>query len=860
MNPTQPIKKNGFNFEWQNSDLNNTDLGDGFRRMRVWQLNAFEQLKTESYMILNAPMASGKSWMMCLLSAFKMKNNTSLRTIIVVPQTIIGSGFADAKIQMPDGERLHWQIKHNLCRDEFSKGTVNYFIRWLEKPSDIFSERSLLCTHATLVAAYRKLKAENRLHLFKNILLWVDEAHHIKNVVVEGFDGAIINNGIGELISFFLDNNITSIQIGLTTASFFRGDRASLLTDSMEAKFKRFNLPCDEYLKTMTYLKSFSFDFLLSGHNYAKGIEHLIQERKGKDIIYIPHPVSQFSTGNKLQEVGNIINIYGDVLYTTHDGVMIVSGKRGELKILDLVNEVQRKQKKNYLDNPIVNKQSDGLDAIISLGMFKEGANWIYADRSIIVGARSSLVDVLQMIGRLLRDVEGKSHVEVFQLLPFSLDQQDKEAFRENLNNYLKAIYASLILENILNPVKIKATQKVEKEKNEKEENNKVNWLNAALPDDTKQQLLIEEVRNHLFDIMSENKKTINDVHLLYDEYSKIMPEILENYGITEHKQEVAKQIWGISVRRTMQLQGLSVENIDFDIIQEIHPLGFLLRYSSGISNVHTFEKLREAIEQSRIWMPFEEAREFARNLKLKTQNDWFKHFKNNERPKDIPAYPNGAYSGKGWITWGDWLGTGRIASQNYKYRSFEEARTFVRSLGLKNNQEWRAWTKSDAQPRDIPTAPDRIYSDQGWISWGDFLGTKNIGRYERTYREFNEVKTFVRELGFKSRIEWEKWLNSDERPDDIPSNPSKVYKNEWNGWGDFLGTGTIAHFEKNFRPFEEARNFARNLLLPSKVEWAKWTKTDKRPSDIPSEPSRTYAKQGWLNWKDWLGTSKKKN
>ena len=255
----------------------------------------------------------------------------------------------------------------------------------------------------------------------------------------------------------------------------------------------------------------------------------------------------------------------------------------------------------------------------------------------------------------------------------------------------------------------------------------------------------------------------------------------------------------------------------------------------------------------------FEDAREFARSLKFKTQNDWFQYVKANEGLKDIPAYPNEAYKIKGWINWGDWLGTGRIASQNYQCKSFEEAREFVRTLSLKNNKEWRAWSKSDARLYDIPTGPDQRYRDEGWISWGDFLGNNNIASTQREFRDFDEVKAFVKNIGFTSRTEWEEWLNSDERPIDIPSNPSKAYKKEWNGWGNFLGTGTIAHVNKQFRPFFEARSFARGLSLKSKNEWAEWTKQGTRPADIPTEPSRTYAHEGWLNWKDWLGTSKQK-
>ena len=226
----------------------------------------------------------------------------------------------------------------------------------------------------------------------------------------------------------------------------------------MESQFKRFNLPYDEYLQSMEHLKSFSFDFLLCGHEYTNAIGTLVKSRKGKDIIYIPHPRSRHSTGKKLDEVQSIFSeyqkVFGGELLDTPQGLTILQNPASSLKVLDLVDEDRRTQKKEFLNSEELKKDSEALDCIIALGMFKEGANWIWADRSIIVGARASLVDVVQMMGRLFRDAAGKEHVEVIQLLPFSLDQQS-DTFRDNLNNYLKAVYASLILEDILNPVKI---------------------------------------------------------------------------------------------------------------------------------------------------------------------------------------------------------------------------------------------------------------------------------------------------------------------------------------------------------------------------------------------------------------------
>jgi hypothetical protein len=135
-----------------------------------------------------------------------------------------------------------------------------------------------------------------------------------------------------------------------------------------------------------------------------------------------------------------------------------------------------------------------------------------------------------------------------------------------------------------------------------------------------------------------------------------------------------------------------------------------------------------------RTFRPFTEARAFARKLKLKGEADW-RLFCNGElpqkdgRPMDIPAHPERKYGDRGWVSWGDWLGTGTIASSQRKFRPFREARAFVRKLNLKSEAEWRTYFKGklpqkERLPEDIPAHADRTYAGRGWVSWGDWLGT----------------------------------------------------------------------------------------------------------------------------------------
>ena len=162
----------------------------------------------------------------------------------------------------------------------------------------------------------------------------------------------------------------------------------------------------------------------------------------------------------------------------------------------------------------------------------------------------------------------------------------------------------------------------------------------------------------------------------------------------------------------------------------------------------------------------------------------------------------------------GDWLGNGRIRRNGW--RPFEEARAFVRKLGLKSSAEWRAYCNSEGKPNDIPSTPHKLYADAGWNGWSDWLGSGGVRR--TGWRPFEEARAFVQKLGLKSVVkDWRGYCRSGKKPTDIPSNPSTVYADAgWNGWGDWLGTGRRRG--NGWRPFEEARIFAQKMELNSRT------------------------------------------
>jgi superfamily II DNA or RNA helicase len=243
----------------------------------------------------------------------------------------------------------------------------------------------------------------------------------------------------------------------------------------------------------------------------------------------------------------------------------------------------------------------------------------------------------------------------------------------------------------------------------------------------------------------------------------------------------------------------------------------------------------------------FKSARAFVRRLGLKSVADWKVYCKSGKKPHDIPTRPDGTYANDGWVGMNDWLGTDTAPNRSKK-RSFKEARTFVRALGLTSNKEWFAYCKSGKKPADIPTEP-RYYEGAGWAGFADWLGTPE-------WQPFHKARAYVRALGLKSGAEWKAFTQSGKKPADIPVSPEKAYRDDgWAGWGDWLGTGTIAVHLRQYLSFEKARAFARGLGLKSSDEWNIYNKSGKKPKDIPASPEWVYRRDGWAGWGDWLGT-----
>jgi superfamily II DNA or RNA helicase len=296
---------------------------------------------------------------------------------------------------------------------------------------------------------------------------------------------------------------------------------------------------------------------------------------------------------------------------------------------------------------------------------------------------------------------------------------------------------------------------------------------------------------------------------------------------------------------------------IDFDI-----PLGLSI----------DIKEFNDAIKLSIIskiknlkWRPFEEAKEFVRELNLKSSEEWRLYCKNELKekklkPNDIPSTPNIIYKLNGWNGIKDWLGT----STDIKFLSFEEAREYVQKLNIgKNKVDWDNYWKINSIPSFIPIQPNmrykRNYKNNKFI-WKDFLGATIIS--------FIEAKEFVKKLDLKNYEEWNdycqgKLSNLPKIPENIPRDPNLRYRKDWINWEDWL-TGETTKIHGEWRAFKEAREFIRSLNLKGTIEWRKYCKGEleryeSKPEDIPTSPEIRYKNKGWIDYSDWLGTTRKK-
>ena len=399
--------------------------------MRPMQARAYAA-RSSQYILLKAPPASGKSRALMFIALDKLKTGSVKKVIVAVPERSIGKSFLSTEL-VKYGFHSDWQVsgKYNLCVPGGENSKVETFKEFMDS-----DETVLLCTHATLRFAFDKIGAAK----FGNCLVAVDEFHHVS---------ADYESKLGELVRALMQQE--NVHILAMTGSYFRGDGIPVLSYEDEAKFYKVTYNYYEQLNGYTYLKSLGIGFHFYSGKYTSAIMEVLDTDK-KTILHIPSVNSGESTKDKYIEVDTIIDAIGTVDHVDSETNIIFVSRRSDgkiIKVADLVNDnaAEREKVVEYLRNVT---DVDDVDLIIALGMAKEGFDWPFCEHALTVGYRGSLTEIIQIIGRCTRDSKNKTHAQ-FTNLVAEPDAESEEVV-ESVNNMLKAITASLLMEQVLAP------------------------------------------------------------------------------------------------------------------------------------------------------------------------------------------------------------------------------------------------------------------------------------------------------------------------------------------------------------------------------------------------------------------------
>lgn len=413
----------------QSGKSSNTDeLG-----MREMQAKSYKY-RDKRFLLIKAPPASGKSRALMFIALDKLQNQGIKRVVVAVPEKSIGRSFRDTYLKKY-GFFSDWTVVpyYDLCSTAGNENDkAGTFCEFMHQTS----AKILICAHATLRNAMRQLDDSD----WNDCLLAIDEFHHTS---------ADVNSGLGDIVRRVMNNS--SGHIVAMTGSYFRGDGIPVLRAEDEARFYPVTYNYYQQLNGYKYLKN-----LVLGYHFYKGVylDHLMEvlDTHHKTIIHIPAIQSRAATAKgKYAEVAEIMAMIGtEVEHDYNSGIYKLRTEDGRIvKVADLVedNPKTRDAVYSYLQKM---KSADDMDFIIALGTAKEGFDWEWCDTCLTIGVRGSLTEVVQIIGRCTRDSEGKETARFINMI--AMPDADQPEVKVAVNDFLKAITASLLMEQVMAP------------------------------------------------------------------------------------------------------------------------------------------------------------------------------------------------------------------------------------------------------------------------------------------------------------------------------------------------------------------------------------------------------------------------
>ena len=573
--------------------------------MRDMQAKAFEA-KDSQYLLLKAPPASGKSRALMFLALDKLFNQGVKKVIVAVPERSIGSSFATTDLSS-FGFFTDWEVdsQYNLCTPGGASSKVAVFSQFMADSSATI----LVCTHATLRFAFDAVDES----LFDDCLVAIDEFHHVS---------ADADNRLGEVLRSIMEN--TSAHIIAMTGSYFRGDSVPVLLPEEETKFTKVIYNYYQQLNGYKYLKTLGIGYQFYQRSYLTAINEALDTDK-KTILHIPNVNAGESTKDKYKEVDRILDIVG-VVESQDDDTGVIYVKRhidGKiLKVADLVNDNQQDRDKiaAYLREM---DDVDDLDLIIALGMAKEGFDWPYCEHALTVGYRGSLTEIIQIIGRATRDSSNKTHSQFTNLIA-QPDAED-DAVKLSVNNMLKAISASLLMEQVLAPNFIFKTRKFPDEENEpgtikisgfkEPSTDRVKTIVDTDLNDLKATILQDEQLLKALPSDVIDPEVINKV-LIPKIIQRKYPDLTEE-EIEEIRQHVVVdsavkngEVKEVGNKKFIRMAGkfVNIDDLHIDLIDKVNPFQKAFEVLSKNVTANLLKTIQDTIDAGRIEMSDEEA------------------------------------------------------------------------------------------------------------------------------------------------------------------------------------------------------------------------------------------------------------
>lgn len=575
--------------------------------MREMQERAFEA-RSAQHLLIKAPPGSGKSRALMFIGLDKLMNQGLKKVIVAVPEKSIGSSFSKTQLSQY-GFFADWEPNpiYNLCTPGGEKSKVGAFKKFLES-----DEKILICTHATLRFACDGIDEK----VFNETVLAIDEFHHVS---VDG------ENRLGEVLRNIMAKS--SAHIVAMTGSYFRGDSVPILLPELEEKFTRVKYDYYEQLNGYEYLKTLGIGYHFYQGRYTSAIDEILNENL-KTIIHIPSVNSGESTKDKTEEVSRIIDSLGELEYQDPEtGVLFIKSKKSDkiLKVADLVNDNQKERDKiqgflRTITGP------DDIDIIIALGMAKEGFDWPYCEHALTIGYRGSLTEIIQIIGRCTRDSDNKSHAQFTNLIA-QPDAEDGEV-KLSVNNMLKAITASLLMEQVLAPnFKFKPKFPEDDDDDSEDDENTIRINGFKVASSSRVKAIIESDITDLKATILQNETMIKALPGNVDPevINKVLiPKIIrETYpDLTDEQVEEVRQyvvVDSVIKNANIETQGdkrfirmadsfVNIDDIDIDLIDTINPFQKAFEILSKSVTASVFKAIQETIDAGRIQMTEEEA------------------------------------------------------------------------------------------------------------------------------------------------------------------------------------------------------------------------------------------------------------